>query len=390
MKWIWVGLLSGLTGFYIFSLFHFRSAWIAHAIAVGFVVAAIVIVTALWRAKSENRIRIAGLNGFIIGVAVASSLCILASIASLLSVTKQARSAAGDAQFCIQVPDNRGDYRPAGALLDFSGLTMWADGSGSVRLQHHAILVVGNETDPKLYHWSYRKRKFEAGVLNEKVYGPALTCTPTRNFIDSLPTFFPRTDETQYLRFSKQEAYRIPNIYQPRWSGGQGRTLRLAAKPPDFGPLKTQWKDLPWLEWDRNSVFIERNPNWLLSLLKSNPEGQVVEQGTEFGLQKRLIILDGRDGKRYESFQYRVYGNETNSLNTTLVSCSAGSDRFPPSCQHRFLNGGRHFYFVHRPEDVPQWREMQKKVLDLLASFEVSGADTKDARELGDLDKLHP
>jgi hypothetical protein len=372
MKWIWLGLPSGLTGFYIFSLFHFRSAWIAHAIAIGFVVIAVVIVATLWRVRSESRHWLAALNGFLIVAAAAFSLGILASIASALSVTKQARSAAGETPFCIQVPDNQGDYKPARALLDLSGLTMWADGSGSIRLQHHAILIAGNETEPRLYHWSYRKREFVVGVLNEKVYGPAITCIPTRNFIDSLPTLFPRTGESQYVRFSKQEAYLIPNIYQPRWSGGQGRTLRLAVRPPDFGPLKTQWKDLSWLEWDRNSVFIHGNQNWLLNLMSSTPRGQVLEQGTEFGLQKRLIISEGRDSKKYESSQYRVYADgQPNGINTTLISCSPGSDRFPPSCQHRFLNRDRHFYFVHRPEDVPQWQEMQKKVLDLLASFEV-------------------
>jgi hypothetical protein len=124
------------------------------------------------------------------------------------------------------------------------------------------------------------------------------------------------------------------------------------------------WDDMSFREKDSNWLFIE-DPASLLSMMSSIPRRPGFEQQTEFGLQK------------YGSNQYFVYADgQPNGINTTLINCSAGSDLFPPSCQHRFLNGGRHFYFRHRPEDVPKWREMQRKILDLLASFEIRSTDT--------------
>jgi hypothetical protein len=55
---------------------------------------------------------------------------------------------------------------------------------------------------------------------------------------------------------------------------------------------------------ESDSVFVEWNPEWLLSLMKSPPDGQITEQSIEFGLQKSSIVSFGRDSKRYESYRY--------------------------------------------------------------------------------------
>jgi hypothetical protein len=372
IQWILLGLLAGPAGFYIFSFFHFRQAWIAHAVAIGLVAAVAAAVIATRRTPWGSRVRFAAFSDFIIEAAITFSFCVVGSAASLLSVTQHAKSTAAESPYCIQVADGRGDYKPAGAWLDFSGATMWAESNGSLRMQHHAVLITENETEPRLYHWSYRKQEFVPGVLNERTNGTAVTCIPTKNFIEGLSVVFPQKAENQYVRFSKQEAYLIPAIYQPRWSVSGSKSLIIAVTPPDFKPLTTPWDDLPPIERDHHWVIMTDNPKWLLSVMSHTPTGQIIDRGTEFGLQKRSIIVDGRDGKKYEGAQYWIYGDEQGgALNTTFVSCSPGNDQFPPSCQHRFLNKGRHFYFVHRPHDVPRWQEMQKQVLALLASFEI-------------------
>jgi hypothetical protein len=192
-----------------------------------------------------------------------------------------------------------------------------------------------------------------------------------------LGMILPQAVDSDYVRFSKIEAYRIPKAYQARWSGGPGRRLSLAIAAPDFLPLRTPWADLTPGARDSNWVFVDWNPTWLLDLMKSAPGGEIVEQSTEFGLQKIKTVSFGRDSKKYEGYRFTVHadGHPHSTINTTLISCGAPSEAVPKSCQHRFLNKGRHFYFRHRPEDVPDWQRMQKRVLDLFASFEVQGAE---------------
>jgi hypothetical protein len=306
--------------------------------------------------------------------AVAVGLTIAASIATSFLVAQRASHTAGSAPYCIQVADEKADYKPARTLSDLSGLRMWAKRESGLFMQHHAILVVGDE----MYHWSYRNRDFVAGVINGKLegYGPALTCVPKHNFISSLPMVFVGASEHDYIRFSQREAYRIPKTYQPQWSGGSSRFLYLTTVAPDFLPLQIRWADLPPHQRDSNWVFVTWNPTWLLSSMKSIPGGEIVEQSTEFGLQKSKIVSYGRDAKKYEGYQYLVYADEQpNGANTTLINCGTPSEMFQKSCQHRFLNKGRHFYFRHRPEDVSDWQGMQKRLLDLFASFEVQAAD---------------
>jgi hypothetical protein len=217
-------------------------------------------------------------------------------------------------------------------------------------------------------------------VINERVegYGPALVCVPKPNFIGSLPMVVPRASEKDYVRFSGREAYAIPKTYQSQWSGGSNRFLRLATAAPDFLPLTARWADLAPNERDSNWVFVEWNPTWLLSLMKSAPGGEIVERSMQFGLHKARIVTYGRESKGYEGYQYFVYADDQPAgVNTTWIGCGTPSEVVPKSCQHRFLNNGRHFYFRHRPEDVPDWRGMQKRLLDLFASFEVQSAGVR-------------
>jgi hypothetical protein len=242
-------------------------------------------------------------------------------------------------------------------------------------MQHHAVLVVGDASDPHLYHWSYRRRAFEPDVLNGQLEGrgPAVTCLPINDFAANLPLLIPQSSESDYVRYSAHEAYRIPKSWQAKWNGGMSRTLLLATVAPDFQPLDRRWSDLVPQERDNNWLFIEWNPEWVLSLMKSAPGGTVVEQRTEFGLaMSKTITLGKKDSKEYIDYRYLAYaGEQPGGVNTTVIGCGVSSEAFPKSCQHRFINKGRDFYFRHRPEEVADWRAMQQRIVDIMTSFEV-------------------
>jgi hypothetical protein len=305
-------------------------------------------------------------------VLVVTALFVAAGAATSLLVAYGADDVAGSQPYCIQIADGTSDYRPARSWLDLSVLTMWAKRDGPLYMQHHAILVVGEPANLRLYHWSYRRRAFEPGVLNGHIEGrgPAVTCVPALDFAGKRLAFFPESSDSNYFRYSAHEAYRIPNALQAKWSGGISPTLRLATTAPDFQPLNRHWSDLTPGERDSNWVFIEWNPEWVLSLMKAAPGGNVVEQSTEFGLSKSKAITHGRDGKEYIGYRYLTY-DDGHGINTTVISCGTPSEVVPKSCQHRFINRGRHFYFRHRPEDLPDWRVMQRRILELIDSFEV-------------------
>jgi len=313
-----------------------------------------------------------------LGLATVLLIGTASGIASSFIVAAKAKVAAGGAPFCIQIADG-GDYKPARSLSDLSVSTMRADSNGYLRYTHHAILAVGTGESPRLFHWSYRKRDFVPGVMNERVPGgrPAIVCEVSLAFIENLPRLFPNATASAFIRFGDREAYRIPTTYQPRWSGGVSRHLTLAAAAPDFAPLKTSLADLPPLERSQNSIFIQwKNPDWLLAAISSPQRGDMVEQTSEFGLRKQLTVTYGKDGKKYESYRYSIIADaQADGINTTLLECSAGSDLFPPSCRHQFLNGGHQFSFRHSLENVSRWREVQNRLVNLLASFEVRNTD---------------
>jgi hypothetical protein len=290
--------------------------------------------------------------------AAVAALFLIADIATSGLVARRAAEAAGSSPYCIEAADEAADYGPTRSRRDLSAWHMWARRQGGLSMQHHAILVVGAETNPRLFHWSYQRREFVEGVITGALEGrgPTITCSPRPEFTANLPAMIPEAAEHSYVRFSPHEVYRIPDSYQATWSGGTSRTLRIAAAAPDFVPLDQRWSHLSPAERDSNWIFVEWNPDWVLSLMKSAPGGSVVEQGSEFGLSKVKTVFHGKDQKDYVDYRYLVYASEeTSGVNTTVISCGTSSTALPKLCQHRFLNKGRSFYFRHQPEHVADW-----------------------------------
>ena len=285
-----------------------------------------------------------------------TGLLVIAGLATTALVTRSARAIAGDEPYCIQVADTQADYRPARTLLELSGLMMRA----KIFDQHHAILVVGDETHPSLFHWSYHKARFVPGVLNAAIPGhePVLSCESRRNYIGTLPALWAPHPESTYVHFSEHRIFRVPTSYQPRWSGGSSAFLAIATAAPDFEPLTVPWISLAPSERVRNVAFIAWAPAGLHDLAAAAP----ADAGAgEFGLQ---------DASTGASKRYVV--QEQPGVNATSIDCPVGSKAHPAMCRHRFVSHGHEFDFVHRPEDLPNWRQMQAHLVDLFASFEAA------------------
>jgi hypothetical protein len=298
-------------------------------------------------------------------ILAAVAILLVGAAACVMTVTQSARDVAGAEPYCIQVVGYRTDYRPARSWLDLSPFAMWAERHG----RHHAILIVGEGSLPRLYHWSYRDHAFKPGIVNDRLAAwPALTCKPERDFALTGLALFPEpAAHSDYIRFPAQGTYRIPILWQARWNGGMAPTLILATTAPEFQPLRRRWTDLSPAERDSNWLLVGWNAGWTSGVMKSRPAG-APEQGTEFGLSK--VKFTTHDGRGEQRVQYRYYADsDDHDTGKTVIDCGTPSDRLPKSCQHRFSNNGRDFNFRHRPEDVADWRAMQKRVLDLLDVF---------------------
>lgn len=353
MRYLGLGFIAGVTWLYVLAQIAVRP-WLLFAIAIAAMFAAI----AVWRYAARNSANLA------IGFAAASVVGAAGAIYMAATVMNQAEASASGRPFCIQVA-SPSDYSPARSFLDLSPLTMHATTSSGRSMTHHAILVVQNTSGAKLFHWSYHKRRFVAGTIDQAMpeYGPAIVCEPEKDFAQRLPLLFASHNGNIFVRFSDREAYRIPLTYQPRWSGGQNRYLTFHAAPPDFAASSL-----------RDTVIIQWKSHWLTSLIAARARGEHVEQGRAYGLTSQIYTASDKSLLR----QRRYFTNPADPLdgaNITLIECPSDVPNAAASaktCQHHFLNAGRHVTFRHSPDDVPRWRELQQKLVALLASFEAS------------------
>ncbi|MFA6267156.1 MAG: hypothetical protein WC670_15745 [Pseudolabrys sp.] len=346
MRYLGLGFIAGVTWLYVLAQIPMRP-WLLFVIAIASMIAAI----AAWRYGGRKAARPA------IGFTTASVIVVAGAIYMAKTVMNQAEVSATGRPFCIQVA-SPSDYSPARTLLDLSPMTMRAATASGHSMTHHAILVVQEPSGEQLLHWSYRRRQFIPGVVNERTpgYGPAIVCEPEKDFAQHLPNLIAGAVDSVFVRFSDREAYRIPLIYRPRWSGGPGRYLALQMVPPEFTPSAST------SERQSDEVFIQWNSGWLTALLQAPPSAAIRQQDSAYGLI-RQIFAGG----------HTRYASDTGA-DTTLIDCYGGNNS-APLCQHRFLNGGRHIRFTHRPEDVPHWRELQARLVARLASFSAAAAE---------------
>ncbi|QND71667.1 hypothetical protein [Tardiphaga robiniae] len=302
-----------------------------------------------------DRMRLAGVVAFVILAVLTFHIC-----RSTVIVVASAAETAGPDPFCIQVADSESDYRPAASLFDLSELTMWAQRESGMFMQRHAVLVVGSLVSPRLFHWSYRAGKFLEETTNLSG-GFGIACEPRQDFAHGLPILRGSRANHDFIRVSSTEAYRLSVQYQMHWRGSGARSsLYVIAPAPDFLPqtetvsvLRSEGKlDAQWISLSHDS-------EWLLRLMRSPPRAKTryVAEGDAFGLNKTKTIFTGSDAKEYLGYEFATGADEI--VDATYISCG------PRSCQHRFLNKGRHFYFRHGPERVQDWKLMQERILHL-------------------------
>lgn len=183
----------------------------------------------------------------------------------------------------------------------------------------------------------------------------------------------PETPDSDYVRFSAHEAYRIPRPYHANWHGGSaGYWLQLGAPAPEFPALNKSQENSAPKERNNDWLIINSHPSLSAKLVKSiNSDLHVMERSVEFGLLKQTIRTEGNYLNVRSMYRYSIPVDEkADGRDPTLISCQTPSAHDPKSCGHSFINKGRNIFFRHRAEDLANWQDMQKRVLELLASFE--------------------
>jgi hypothetical protein len=257
----------------------------------------------------------------------------------------QAIELAAGEPFCVQVPDRLGivrpygmEYLPAWKFSDTWGLGMIGRGGF-----HHAVLIVGDPTAPRSFHWSYFKHKFVEGT-----YGPfPIVC-------QSALRYFERQDNTaddKKMRFTLAgRTMAIPKQYypEPQWPGSMVGYSFCASwplfQPPAESCIGTQ-RPTVWVAFETDD-----KPYGLAQVLP--PQG--LRREKKFDGLIRIATPDQSD-------EYVEIGPDNKVV--TSISCMV-------DCSHHFSANGLTFSFHHSPAALPQWREMQKRLMDLHTQFE--------------------
>jgi hypothetical protein len=268
------------------------------------------------------------------GLFAASAFAVFAIVPLVIT---RAQTVTGNAPYCIQVA-HRGDYRPAESLLDLSGPSMLADGVLGRAVQFHAVLIIGDGDKPRLLNWSYRRADWVPYVSGPM---PVVHCRSQADFIQQLPLLSARRvpePPNTYLRLSGR-TFDIPPGYRARASTTSWN-LTIMAKAPTFNtpdPPCHEFRDClgrkVWIDFDPKRE----------ELLLTTQRAQIAEG--DYGNGDRMV---------------------------TRIYCGPRSDDTELSCDHVFLRDEWVYRFQHSKEDLPQWRNMQDRLVRLIRSFQLT------------------
>jgi hypothetical protein len=258
--------------------------------------------------------------------------CLAYVIGNPLRPSDRAAAIAGSRPYCIQVAQGAlgiTGYRPAASKLDLTGLTMRAAG-----FQFHAVMAVGEGGGFDLYNWSYRRRDWMPLRIRADAQ-PVISCRPRTGFVQSLPplTLVPAGfDDTTPVYLGKR-GFVVPARYKPQYSSNA--TVTFVARAPDFTPV-SDCTELRQCLFDWVTVYLQ--PGSRTVWLRRNERTRLQDGSVESGV-------------------------------ATHIECPSGD--LNAWCSHIFMSDGVLFWFRHRQSELPQWREMQARLLDLYRSFEV-------------------
>lgn len=282
-----------------------------------------------------------------------------------VQVARAADSIAGTEPYCIQVADNRSTYRSAETLADLSALTMKG---GSRR---HALLVVGEEPERRVYNWSYWQLAFEElpASRQRRSFRPVLVCRQQADFAMRLPTLFASPTGVTPVEFAGQH-FHIPDRYQPIVSGAGWPGFYIAATAPGF-EAHDEWLDVD-RHWYYRAVFVSlRPPTTIEDWADINEGDQLVSEEEVAGLTRQTII-------RVESGSRRTQyvSRDLDGTFTTLIACWATTLSNQRSCSHRFQRNGIQYNLRQSADDLENWGEIQDRLIALIDSFSPpDGAD---------------
>ncbi len=266
------------------------------------------------------------------------------------SVGESARAIAGSTSYCIQIPGD-GDYVEAKTVLDISPFRMRGSGGN-----HHAVLIVGSEYNPKLFHWSYWKGRFIEGV-----YGPPpIYCKPREHFLEAMP--LSGKDPVAVHFYFVDRHFSVPRVYRPSVNWASRRALVFYATTPEFAPSPNSADHGSYVD-----VVFGRSPLLPSWLNKTNDQYLVEGAESEFGLQKQLVWYRNSSTGQKEKFSNTQYFLRAgNGDIATLILCNYGN------CTQIFEQDGWSYYFHHTTETLPAWKSHQDKLTSLAHSFVVS------------------
>ncbi len=240
----------------------------------------------------------------------------------------RAQAIAGDRPYCIQVAQGVlgvTGYRPAASKLDLAGMTMRAAG-----FQFHAVMAVDRGGDFDLYNWSYRQHDWMP-LANREHAQPVISCRTQNGFVEALPLL--KFAGSSAIRQFGNRSLRVPDRYRPAFL--PDATMTFIARAPEFGS-------------------VSYCPELRLCLIDMITVSLLPGSGMVWFPQNELTRF--REGS-------------VESGTATHVECASLDPN--AQCTHTFVSDGLVFSFKYPQHQLPQWRQMQGRVLALYRSFEV-------------------
>jgi hypothetical protein len=315
----------------------------------------------------------------IVWVFVFFGLGIPFALAHGLIVAWRSEVIAGDRPYCIQYASQTDPfaYEPARTLFDLSAFKMqarlMAGGSTTYHFQHHALLVVGNDT-PRLFNWSYVSEGFVDEVLNRKLfqdpaqrrYAPSVYCQPKKHYAKLLPLWWHVPSDVAIAIGVR--SFSIPESYRPRQMGD---AFVIDVTPPDFAPYDPNRRPARLQFYSDIRIAKEESADLAPALAKRIAAfSQAKSAAPEFDLDKtELYVRSNRGSLSNEPIVMLYAGRDDTGRVRRVIDCGSGFGMRGRPCQYVFLADGLRFsLMLPYPAD---WKETERALAAIVASFEV-------------------
>ena len=282
------------------------------------------------------------LKKFMVFMLIFSIVVVSYSIYVSFSAINSAIQLSSNEPFCIQVAAPR-DYKEVETIFDLAGFNMYGG-----HIKNHAVLVIGNLSNYRLYHWSYWANKFIEGAYGN----PPVYCNPHKRFFSRKNT--KNLDIEKNVNFVFHEnVFSIPKSYNPitLWPGVPG--IMLMARTPTFSPTNGQLCS----EGLCNMVQIHFGilPRLEVWRYKSDDQHDVENLGEIFGLTKQRVLTKG---SKHSSIQY--YKLDENGNVKTIIMCHEQEN---VQCLYSFYESGISFKFHEMPNNIKNWRTTESTLV---------------------------